>query len=280
MIISRISAMLGLIFLTACASVQAPLAASQTPVQNEGSEEPFVIAANPLAAQAGIEILERGGSAVDAAIAVQAMLSLVEPQSSGIGGGAFLHYFDAATGDLTVYDGRETAPAQASRTMFLDAQGAAIPFRDAVVSGRATGVPGAVAALASAHEAHGALPWNSLFGSAIRTADEGFIVSPRLGRFLTINFPQLSVPEADAYFSRPDGTRLQVGDRLRNPDYAAFLARLADQGPSALYRGSTAAEIVERTRAGPLGGRMTMADLANYRPIERQPICRAYRAYR
>jgi len=280
MILSRISAALGLVFIAACASVQAPSAASQTPIVTEGGEQPFVIAANPLAAEAGMEVLERGGSAIDAAIAVQAMLSLVEPQSSGIGGGAFLHYFDGATGNLTVYDGRETAPAQASRTMFLDADGARISRRDAVVSGRATGVPGAVAALASAHDAHGALPWNSLFGSAIRTAEEGFIVSPRLGRFLTINFPQLSVPDADAYFSRPDGTRLQVGDRLRNPDYADFLGRLADQGPGALYSGSTAAEIVERSRAGPLGGQMTMADLASYRPIEREPICRAYRAYR
>lgn len=284
MILSRLSAIVGLALVAACASIQSPPAQSRplapAPAPEESGVEPFVIAANPLAARAGGEVLERGGSAVDAAIAVQAMLSLVEPQSSGIGGGAFLHYFDAATGDLTVYDGREAAPAQASRTMFLDPEGAPISFRAAVVSGRATGVPGAVAALASAHEAHGALPWNSLFGSAIRTADEGFIVSPRLGRFLTINFPQLSVPEANAYFSRPDGTRLQTGDRLRNPDYAAFLTRLADQGPNALYRGSTAAAIVARTRAGPLGGQMTMADLANYRPIERQPVCRAYRSYR
>jgi gamma-glutamyltranspeptidase / glutathione hydrolase len=284
MILSRISAAIGLVLIAACASVQSSSAVSQTtaspPSPTETGETPFVIAANPLAAEAGIEVLERGGSAVDAAIAVQAMLSLVEPQSSGIGGGAFLHYFDGATGNLTVYDGRETAPAQASRTMFLDTDGSPISFRDAVVSGRATGVPGAVAALASAHDAHGALPWNSLFGSAIRTAEEGFIVSPRLGRFLTINFPQLSVPDANAYFSRPDGTRLQVGDRLRNADYAEFLTRLADQGPSVLYTGSTAAEIVERSRAGPLGGQMTMADLANYSPIERQPICRPYRVYR
>lgn len=279
MIISRIAAALGLVFLTACASMQAPSAALQMPIPDEGGDEVFVIAANPLAARAGMEVLERGGSAIDAAIAVQAMLSLVEPQSSGMGGGAFLHYFNAETGALTVYDGREVAPAQASRTMFLDAEGAPISFRDAVVSGRATGVPGAVAALAAAHEAHGALPWSSLFGSAIRTAHDGFIVSPRLGRFLTIDFPQLSVPDANAYFSRPDGTRLQVGDRLQNTDYADFLTRLADQGPSALYSGSTAAEIVERTRAGPLGGQMTMADLANYHPVEREPICRPYRAY-
>jgi gamma-glutamyltranspeptidase/glutathione hydrolase len=272
MIFHRFVAPLALSILAACAQMPAPSAASE-------QVEPFVIAANPLAAEAGMAVLERGGNAADAAIAVQAMLSLVEPQSSGVGGGAFLHYYDAESRDLTVYDGRETAPAQATPTMFLAADGAPIGFRDAVVSGRATGVPGAVAALALAHEEHGALPWSQLFGAAIRTADEGFIVSPRLGRFLTIPFPQLSVPDAAAYFSRPDGTRIQVGDRLRNPDYAAFLRRMAETGPDALYRGSTAARIVERTRQGPLGGSMTMADLANYRPVKREPICRGYRAY-
>jgi gamma-glutamyltranspeptidase/glutathione hydrolase len=273
MMIARLSALFFALFLVSCASLPAP-AAEPEPVR------PFVIAANSLAAEAGMEVLERGGSAADAAIAVQAMLSLVEPQSSGMGGGAFLHYYNAADGDLTVYDGREVAPAQASRTMFLDENGEPLDFRTAVVSGRATGVPGAVAALALAHEEHGALPWSELFGAAIRTADEGFLVSPRLGRFLTIPFPQLSMPDADAYFSRPDGTRLQTGDRLRNPDYAAFLRRLAENGPDALYRGSTAARIVERTRQGPLGGTMTMADLANYHPIKREPICRPYRVYR
>lgn len=265
--------------LAACVAPQTPDPALRPAAAAEGATA-FVIAANPLAARAGMDVLERGGSAADAAIAVQAMLSLVEPQSSGVGGGAFLHYYDAASGELTVYDGRETAPAQVSRTMFLDEAGEPLDFRDAVTSGRATGVPGAVAALALAHEEHGALAWDSLFGAAIRTADEGFIVSPRLGRFLTRDFPQLSVADADAYFSRPDGTRLQIGDRLRNPDYADFLRRLSAQGPDALYRGSTAAQIVERTRQGPLGGQMTMADLAAYRPVKREPICRPYRAYR
>ncbi len=142
-----------------------------------------MIAANPLAARAGQEVLARGGSAIDAAIAVQAMLSLVEPQSSGVGGGAFLTYYDGSSGKLTVYDGRETAPAQASPTMFLGPDGKPLGFRDAVVSGRATGVPGAVAMLALVHREHGALDWSKLFGAADRTAEEGFCDQPTPGPF-------------------------------------------------------------------------------------------------
>nr|WP_302051571.1 gamma-glutamyltransferase [Sphingopyxis sp. BSNA05] len=166
-------------------------------------DEPFVIAANPLAAKAGQDVLKRGGSAIDAAIAVQAMLSLVEPQSSGLGGGAFLTYLDGATGKLTIYDGRETAPAQASPTMFLGPDGKPLGYRDAVTSGRATGMPGAVAMLAMVHEDHGALDWSSLFSAAERTAEEGFVISPRLGRFLGIPFPQLGTPDATAYLPKP-----------------------------------------------------------------------------
>ena len=197
-----------------------------------------------------------------------------------MGGGGFLNYFDAATGRIVIYDGRETAPAQASPTMFLDAAGKPLAFGAAVVSGRATGVPGAVAALALAHKEHGRLAWDGLFGAAIATANEGFIVSPRLGRFLAASFPQLAVPDAAAYFARPDGSRLRTGDRLNNPAYAEFLQRLSRNGTDALYRGSTAAKIVARTRAAPLGGTMTMADLAAYRPVKREALCRAYRAFR
>ena len=153
--------------LSACVTVPSSAPPSQAMV------EPFVIAANPLAARAGMAVLERGGNAADAALAVQAMLSLVEPQSSGMGGGGFLNYFDAATGRIVIYDGRETAPAQANATMFLDAAGKPLAFGAAVVSGRATGVPGAVAALALAHKEHGRLAWDGLFGAAIATANEG-----------------------------------------------------------------------------------------------------------
>jgi gamma-glutamyltranspeptidase/glutathione hydrolase len=241
--------------------------------------QPFVIAANPLAAKAGLEILKRGGSAVDAAVAAQAMLSLVEPQSSGVGGGAFMTYYDAWSRKIIIYDGREVAPAQATPGMFLGPDGKPLPFNVAVLSGRATGVPGAVKMLALAHAEHGKLPWSGLFGDAQRTASEGFIVSPRLGRLINADYPESGAPDFRAYFSKPDGTLLSAGDRLVNKPYAAFLGRLASQGPAALYSGETAARIVARTRAGPLGGSMTMADLANYRPIKREALCRPYRIY-
>ncbi|GAA3898353.1 gamma-glutamyltransferase [Sphingomonas limnosediminicola] len=262
--------------LAACTATPVP----QTAVApRPATAEPFVIAANPLAAQAGLNVLKRGGSAVDAAIAIQAMLSLVEPQSSGVGGGAFLNYFDARTGKLTIYDGREVAPAQATPTMFVGPDGKPLPFDTAVVSGRATGVPGAVKMLALAHDEHGRLPWNSLFGDAERTADEGFIVSPRLQRMIHADYAENHAPDVIAYFSKADGTLLSTGDRLVNKPYADFLRRLAAQGPVALYAGSTAARIIERTRQGELSGTMTMADLAAYQPVKREAICGHYRVY-
>ena len=239
----------------------------------------FVIAANPLAARAGRNVLKRGGSAVDAAIAVQAMLSLVEPQSSGVGGGAFMTYYDGRTRKITIYDGREVAPAQAASTMFLDVSGKPLPFDTAVLSGRATGVPGAVKMLALAHDERGKLPWKSLFGEAERTAEEGFIVSPRLGRMIHADFAENHAPDVIRYFSKADGSLLNAGDRLVNKPYADFLRRLAAQGPSALYSGSTAARIVARTHAEPLAGTMTMADLAGYRPVKREPVCGPFRIY-
>jgi gamma-glutamyltranspeptidase/glutathione hydrolase len=266
--------------LAACAPAPETASAPATPQVAAQTVQPFVIAANPLAAKAGMDVLERGGNAADAALAVQTMLSLVEPQSSGVGGGAFLTYLDGKTGRITIYDGRETAPAQASRTMFLGEDGKPLSYPAAVTSGRATGVPGAVAALAALHKDHGALAWNGLFDAAIRTADEGFTISPRLGRFLGANFPQLSQPDAAAYFANADGTRKKAGDVLRNPEYAAFLRRLSNEGTDALYKGSTAARIVQKTRAAPLGGTMTVADLAAYRPVKREPVCGPWAGYR
>jgi gamma-glutamyltranspeptidase/glutathione hydrolase len=261
--------------LPACAATPAPQPAPSA----TASGDPFVIAANPLAAEAGLNVLRRGGSAVDAAIAVQAMLSLVEPQSSGVGGGAFMTYFDERSGKITISDGREVAPAQATPGMFLDSAGQPLPFNTAVVSGRATGVPGAVKMLALAHDEHGKLPWSSLFGDAERTADEGFPVSPRLSRMIHADYAENHQPDVIAYFSKPDGNLLNAGDRQINKPYAEFLRRLAAQGPAALYSGSTAAKIVARTHAGPLGGSMTMADLASYRPIKREPVCGPFRVY-
>lgn len=239
----------------------------------------FVIAANPLAARAGMEVLERGGSAADAALAVQAMLSLVEPQSSGVGGGAFVNFYDAASRKITIYDGREIAPAGATPRMFLGPDGKPLPFGRAVDSGRATGVPGAVAALKMAHDEHGRLEWRTLFGAATRTAADGFIVSPRLARMVAGNYPQNRTSDTLAYFGQgPGGALVKAGDRLRNPAYAAFLRRLADQGLPALLGGETGARIVERTRQGELPGSMTMADLAAYKPVKRAGLCRPWQA--
>jgi gamma-glutamyltranspeptidase/glutathione hydrolase len=264
----------------ACAALigSAPAPAPRSTVR-AATARPFVIAANPLAAQAGLSILKRGGSAVDAAIAIQAMLSLVEPQSSSVAGGAFLNYFDARSGKLTIYDGREVAPAQAASTMFLDQSGKPLPFPVAVLSGRATGVPGVLKMLALAHDEHGRLPWSSLFDDGVRTADHGFIVSPRLSRMIHAHEPENDAPDVIAYFSKRDGTLLNAGDRLVNKPYAAFLRRLATQGPGALYAGSTGARIVARTRQAPLAGTMTMADLANYRPVKPEAICGPFRTY-
>jgi gamma-glutamyltranspeptidase / glutathione hydrolase len=274
----RITAAAAAVALLGCTTAPAS-GPARVQVHEAPATQPFVIAANPLAAEAGLKVLSRGGSAVDAAVAVQAMLSLVEPQSSGLGGGGFINHYEASTRKLTIYDGRETAPAQATSTMFLQPDGTPIPYREAVVSGRATGVPGAVAVLAMAQRDHGKLPWSTLFGAAQRAASEGFAVSPRLARFIHGSFPQASVPDARSYFSKPDGSLLEAGETLRNPAYAQFLGRLAAQGPAAFYTGSTAARIVEKTRAGPLGGAMTMADLASYRPVRRDALCRPWRVY-
>jgi gamma-glutamyltranspeptidase/glutathione hydrolase len=273
-------AMLLVLALGACGAGAgtAPQSAAST-VPAAAPKQYFVVAANPLAVEAGLAVLRRGGSAVDAAVAVQAMLSLVEPQSSGLGGGAFMTYFDGASGKVMVYDGREVAPAGATETLFYDENGKPLPFGQAVVSGRATGVPGAVKMLGVAHAERGKLPWNSLFDDAQRVAREGFVITPRLGRFLGGSFPQISQPDAKAYFSHPDGTMKKPGDRLVNAPYADFLKRLAVQGPDALYRGETAQRIVAKVGAGPHAGTMTLADLAAYQPVKRQALCRPYRVY-
>jgi gamma-glutamyltranspeptidase/glutathione hydrolase len=273
----RLSPLFAALALAACN--QSPVVQSASSVAAAPAQA-FVIAANPLAAEAGREVLALGGSAADAALAVQAMLSLVEPQSSGLGGGAFLNYYDAASRKLTIYDGREVAPAQATASMFLGADGKPLPFSTAVLSGRATGVPGAVAALAEAHRDHGKLPWRELFGAAQKTAADGFVVSPRLARMVAGNFPQNGTSDTQAYFRQGAGGALvRAGDRLRNPAYADFLGRLSAGGPRVLYTGETAARIVERLRQGELPGSMTMADLAAYRPVQRAALCRPWQGY-
>lgn len=254
---------------------KAPATASAAQVKETG----MVAAAHPLAVEAGLSVLRRGGSAVDAAVAVQAALGLVEPQSSGIGGGSFMTYYDAKTRKVTAYNGRETAPAGARPDMFLGPDGKPLPFFDAVTSGRATGVPGAVAMLHMAQKAHGRLAWKDLFTEAEGLADQGFVVTPRLAALAASNAPQAKQPDAIAYFTKPDGQLIQAGDLLKNPAYAATLRKIAAEGPAALLEGEIAEAIVKRTTEGPLPGTLTLADLKAYKPKVSEAVCRPYRVY-
>ena len=240
----------------------------------------MVSAANPLAVDAGVKVLRAGGSAADAAVAIQAVLGLVEPQSSGLGGGAFLVYYDARTKKVTAYDGREVAPAGASPDMFLRDDGRPLSFGEAVISGRATGVPGAVAMLAAVQKDHGHLPWRTLFADSTQLAEQGFKVSPRLADYIAGGgFPQSNTPDVKRYFTKPDGQTYRAGDTLKNADYAATLRALAQQGPAAILRGPIAKDIVARLHTDPLPASMTEADLAGYRPKVTESLCRPYRVY-
>ncbi|MDO8296263.1 MAG: gamma-glutamyltransferase family protein [Caulobacter sp.] len=270
----RLLSLFAALFLAGCSLLPREPAAAPL-----AGDRVMVASANPLATEAGLKVLREGGSAIDAAVAVQAVLGLVEPQSSGLGGGAFMVYYDAATRSVTAYDGRETAPAGAGPDLFLGADGKPLPFATAVLSGRSTGVPGAVAMLAMAHREHGALPWSGLFGEAGRLAADGFTVSPRLAGMIASPFPQAGTPDSRRYFARPDGTRIQAGDLLKNPDYAATVRRLAAEGPDALYEGPIAQAIVARLHEGDLPGAMTLADIRAYRPRSAAALCRPYRIY-
>jgi len=264
--------------LSACAPRGAVESAAPAPVAAP-ERQAFVAAAHPLAVEAGLNVLRKGGSAVDAAVAVQAMLSLVEPQSSGLGGGAFMVRYDAKTKAVTVYDGRETAPTGATPDMLMGPDGKPLGFRTAVLSGRATGVPGVVRMMALAQGKHGKLAWRDLFTDAQQTAANGFTVTARLGRFINSSGPQANTPDSLAYFRNADGSKIKTGDTLRNPAYAAFLRRLAAQGPDAMYKGETARRIVARVREGDLASSMTEADLAAYKPVVREGLCNPYRSY-
>ncbi|PKP90352.1 MAG: gamma-glutamyltransferase, partial [Alphaproteobacteria bacterium HGW-Alphaproteobacteria-16] len=270
---------LALTGLAACAPRAGTEVAAPATEAAPQTRQAFVAAAHPLAAEAGLNVLRQGGSAVDAAVAIQAMLSLVEPQSSGLGGGAFMVRYDAKTRAVSVYDGRETAPAGAKPDMFIGPDGKPVGFRTAVLSGSATGVPGVVRMLAMAQERHGKLAWRDLFGDTIRTAEQGFTVTARLGRFVNSSGPQANAPDAVAYFRNADGSKIKAGDTLRNPAYAAFVRRLAAQGPDAMYRGETARRIVARVRQGDLPSTMTEADIAAYKPVVREALCNGYRVY-
>lgn len=235
-------------------------------------------AANPLAVDAGVEMLRAGGSAVDAAIAMQAVLGLVEPQSSGIAGGAFLMHWDGR--QVQAFDGRETAPEAATPGMFLKPDGQSLGMREAIQSGLSTGTPGVLAMLAEAHRQHGRLAWARLFEPAIRLADQGFAVSPRL-RELVGGEPGLrDDPQARAYFFDAEGQPKAVGTVLKNPAYAAVLRGIARQGVKAFYEGAVAEDIVRRVKGHARPGLLTTADLAGYKPVVRPPLCSDWRSWR
>ena len=243
-----------------------------TPKPGWSSQRFMVAAANPLATDAGFQVLQAGGSALDAAIAVQMVLTLVEPQSSGIGGGAFLLHFDGRA--LQAWDGRETAPAAADERLFLDAGGKPLPFMDAVVGGRAVGVPGAVRMLEAAHRQHGRLPWSALLQPAIALAEQGFRISPRLHAQLRAETALRSDPQARDYFYAASGEPHPVGHLLRNPALAEVLRGIAAHGSATLHSGPVAADVVARVRGHRNNpGRLTEADMAVYAPKLREPIC-------
>ncbi len=239
----------------------------------------MVSAANPHAAQAGLDILAAGGSAVDAAIAAQLVLGLVEPQSSGIGGGGFLMHYRAADQIIDAYDGRETAPAAATGDMFLGTDGKPRKFYDAVVGGLSVGTPGLLRMLELAHQDHGKLPWADLFAPAIRLATDGFQVSPRLHYLIDRDAKRLTTFDSTrSYFYQPDGTALPVGSLLRNPAYADVLQQVAQGGADKFYNGAIAADIVRTVREATRNpGLMTLEDLSGYRAVKRQAVCGLYR---
>jgi gamma-glutamyltranspeptidase/glutathione hydrolase len=243
------------------------------------AERYMVSAANPAAVAAGLEMLRAGGTAVDAAIAVQLVLGLVEPQSSGLGGGAFLLHWDERARALIAWDGRETAPAAAKPDRFL-VEGRPMAFRDAVRSGASVGVPGLVRLLDDAHKSHGRLPWEKLFAPAIRLAEEGFTVSPRLHVLLTLEGAKAFSPAARAYFFDEVGSPRPTGARLTNPAYAETLRRIAAGRSNGFYAGVTAEAIVKAVRDAERPGDLTLSDLAGYRTVSRQPLCAVYRTRR
>jgi len=245
------------------------------------AESYMVAAANPLAAEVGLEVLEDGGSAADAAVAVQLMLNLVEPQSSGIGGGAFLLYWDASEGKLTTLDGRERAPLAADEGYWLGDDGEPIGWWDAVVGGRSVGVPGTLMLLDEMHNRHGRLPWEDLFEPTIDLAEEGFEISPRMAGSIPGALERgLGNFEATAaYFLNEDGTPKEAGTVLENPDFARALELIAEEGIGPFYSGAIAGDIVAAVRTETNAGILTLEDLASYEVIERAPICVPYRDY-
>jgi len=263
-------------FAFAAAVMFAPQAGAQTVAKHH-----MIAAANPLAAEAGLKMLRRHGSAVDAAIAAEMVLALVEPESSGLGGGGFLLLWDPKTKRMTSFDGRETAPASATPGMFEDPSGKPKPKIQVIPGGLSVGVPGVVAMLAKAHKEYGKLAWKVLFEPAIALARKGFPVEKKLAATLR-EYPQMAaMPDIKAYFYKRDGTPYAEGEILKNPALARSLTEIANHGPSAFYRGRIARDIVAKVRHAPMNpAGMTMADLAHYSAQERKPVCGLYRSYK
>jgi len=251
---------------------------AQAQVTETVAKHHMIAAANPHAAQAGLEMMRAGGSAVDAAIATQMVLGLVEPESSGIGGGAFMLVYDAKTKRTTSFDGREMAPASATPTMFLDANGQPRNKGEAIPGGLSVGIPGVVKMLWLAHQKYGKLPWAKLFEPAIKLSEDGFPVGPKLAR--TLARGGSNMPDIKARFYHADGTPLAEGEIYKNPDYAAALKKIAKEGPDGFYKGEIAQAIVDAVQHAPRQqGGMTLEDLDKYQAKERAPVCGEYREY-
>jgi gamma-glutamyltranspeptidase / glutathione hydrolase len=244
------------------------------------TKKDMVVAANPIAASVGSDILRRGGNAIDAAIAVQLVLGLVEPHASGIGGGSFLVYYDAKIKQVHTFDGRETAPAAAKPNRFLDENGKPLDFYDAVVGGKSVGVPGVVRMLEITHQKYGKLPWQQLFQPAIQLAQKGFPISPRL-HLLVSQDKYLRIQEASRkYFYQPDRTPKPIGTILINRPYAEVLRQISNSGANAFYQGEIAKDIVSAVQNAAVPGDLTIDDLATYQAKERSPVCGVYRVYK
>ncbi len=249
----------------------------RTDLATQHAQRHMAAAANPLAAEAGREMLRQGGSAIDAAIAMQAVLTLVEPQSSGIGGGAFIMLWDGKT--VHAYDGRETAPAGATERLFLKADGTPMAFPEAQIGGRSVGTPGVLRALEMAHKKTGHLQWAKLFEPAIRLSEQGFAISPRLHALIAADRYIPQSPDMAAYFLNADGTPKATGTLLKNPALANVFKRIAKEGPDALYHGPIADEIARKVQGSRNAGSLSQADLKNYAAKERTPLCTDYKQY-
>lgn len=250
----------------------------RTDLSTRHAERHMAAAANPLAAEAGREMLRQGGSAIDAAIAMQAVLTLVEPQSSGIGGGAFIMLWDGQ--QVQAYDGRETAPAGATERLFLKADDTPMAFTDAQIGGRSVGTPGVLRALEMAHKKSGHLQWAKLFEPAIRLSEQGFAISPRLHSLIAADRFIAQSPDMAAYFLNADGSPKATGIRLKNPALAAVFKRIAKEGPDALYQGPIADEIARKVQGHRNAGSLSQADLKDYAAKQRAPLCTDYKQWK